>query len=61
MPLLHTLRIWTCPKLKQLPDGLRFIYSLKNLTVPKSWKKRLSKGGEDYYKVQHIPSVEFDD
>ncbi|VYS49439.1 unnamed protein product [Arabidopsis thaliana] len=59
MPLLHTLRIWNCPKLKQLPDGLRFIYSLKNLTVPKRWKKRLSKGGEDYYKVQHIPSVEF--
>ncbi|KAL9860446.1 putative disease resistance protein RF45 [Arabidopsis thaliana] len=61
MPLLHTLYIGVCPNLKELPDGLRFIYSLKNLIVSKRWKKRLSEGGEDYYKVQHIPSVEFDD
>nr|QHZ07991.1 RPP7b [Arabidopsis thaliana] len=59
MPLLHTLYIDDCPNLKELPDGLRFIYSLKNLKVSKRWKKRLSEGGEDYYKVQHIPSVEF--
>nr|BAG68915.1 utative disease resistance protein [Arabidopsis thaliana] len=59
MPLLHTLNIDDCPNLKELPDGLRFIYSLKNLKVSKRWKKRLSEGGEDYYKVQHIPTVIF--
>ncbi|CAG7895932.1 unnamed protein product, partial [Brassica rapa] len=60
MPLLHTLKIDSCPKLKELPDGLRFITSLKSLTccdMGKGWEKRLSKGGKDYYKVQHIPSV----
>ena len=60
MPLLHTLEIESCPKLKELPDGLRFITSLKSLTccyMGKGWEKRLSKGGKDYYKVQHIPSV----
>ncbi|KAG2301333.1 hypothetical protein Bca4012_059493 [Brassica carinata] len=63
MPLLHTLEIFNCPKLKELPDGLRFITSLKSLTLfnmEEGWKKRLSEGGEDYYKVRHIPSVKFD-
>ncbi|WZZ37027.1 hypothetical protein YC2023_020428 [Brassica napus] len=61
MPLLHTLEILDCPKLKELPDGLRFITSLKCFfyNMGKRWKKRLSEGGEDYYKVQHIPSVKF--
>ncbi|CAF2144704.1 unnamed protein product, partial [Brassica napus] len=60
MPLLHTLKIWDCPKLKELPDGLRFITSLKSLTsynMGKRWEKRLANGGKDYYKVQHIPYV----
>uniref|UniRef100_A0A0D3AXV7 NB-ARC domain-containing protein n=2 Tax=Brassica oleracea var. oleracea TaxID=109376 RepID=A0A0D3AXV7_BRAOL len=60
MPLLHSLEIYYCPKLKEIPDGLRFITSLKSLfccDMAKGWKKRLSKGGKDYYKVQYIPSV----
>ncbi|CAN7004301.1 unnamed protein product [Brassica oleracea var. botrytis] len=60
MPLLHTLTIDSCPKLKELPDGLRFITSLKSLAsynMGKRWEKRLSNGGKDYYKVQHIPYV----
>ncbi|XP_056842978.1 probable disease resistance protein RF45 [Raphanus sativus] len=64
MPLLHNLKIGYCPKLKELPDGLRFITSLKSLILfemANEQKKRLSKGGEDYYKVQHIPSVIFYD
>ncbi|KAH0900096.1 LOW QUALITY PROTEIN: hypothetical protein HID58_049664 [Brassica napus] len=28
MPLLHTLEIESCPKLKELPDGLRFVTNL---------------------------------
>ncbi|KAL0693670.1 hypothetical protein Bca4012_060850 [Brassica carinata] len=60
MPLLHSLVINKCKNLKELPDGLRFITSLKELRVEnmrEEWKKRLLEGGEDYYKVQHIPSV----
>ncbi|CAH8256473.1 unnamed protein product [Arabidopsis lyrata] len=60
LPLLHSLSIEWCVMLKELPDGLRFIYSLKDLTVGQIWKERLSEGGEDYYKVTHIPSVKFD-
>ncbi|CAN8241196.1 unnamed protein product [Cochlearia groenlandica] len=62
MSLLHTLHICMCEKLKELPDGLRFIYSLKDLSVyymGEKWKGRLSQGGEDYYIVQRIPSVTF--
>ncbi|KAG2302534.1 hypothetical protein Bca52824_031185 [Brassica carinata] len=62
MPLLRTLTIWDCQKLKELPDGLRFITSLEYLRVQrmgKKWKKRLSEGGEDYYKVKHVPSIRF--
>ncbi|CAA7047465.1 unnamed protein product [Microthlaspi erraticum] len=58
MPLLHTLTIRNCRKLKELPDGLRFITSLEELDMNthtlEFWKK-LSRGGEEYYKVQHIP------
>ncbi|CAA7047442.1 unnamed protein product [Microthlaspi erraticum] len=65
MPLLHTLSICYCPKLKELPDGLRFITSLKELTVvttKREFKEKLSRGGEDSYKIQHIPlcNIKFD-
>ncbi|KAL1209845.1 putative disease resistance protein [Cardamine amara subsp. amara] len=58
MPLLHTLTIIYCKKLKELPDGLRFITSLKELEIfgaTLEFKEKLSRGGEDFYKVQHIP------
>lgn len=61
MPLLYTLSIDNCENLKEFPDGLPFITSLKDLKVMnmgEKWKERLSEGGEEYYKVQHIPSVE---
>ncbi|XP_019093266.1 PREDICTED: putative disease resistance protein At1g58400 [Camelina sativa] len=58
MPLLHSLVIWDCPKLKELPDGLQFLYSLKYLIVNQKWEERWSEGGEDYYKVKHIPFLE---
>ncbi|XP_010511059.1 PREDICTED: probable disease resistance protein RF45 [Camelina sativa] len=59
MPFLHSLRISRCQKLKELPDGMRFITSLKNLSMDEKWKKRLSEEGKDYYKVQHVPSIKF--
>ncbi|CAL9238180.1 unnamed protein product [Arabidopsis halleri] len=63
MPLLHSLTISWCDKLKELPEGLRFITSLKELTIDtdeREFKKKVSKGGEDYYKIQHIPLIQYD-
>jgi len=62
MPCLRTLTIHDCKKLKELPDGLKYIKSLKELKIremKREWKEKLVPGGEDYYKVQHIPDVQF--
>ncbi|KAL9282196.1 putative virus X resistance protein-like, coiled-coil [Arabidopsis thaliana] len=62
MPCLRILTIHDCKKLKELPDGLKYITSLKELKIRKmkrEWKEKLVPGGEDYYKVQHIPDVQF--
>ncbi|KAL1207493.1 putative disease resistance RPP8-like protein 4 [Cardamine amara subsp. amara] len=62
MPSLRTLTISNCKKLKEIPDGLKYITSLKELKIEemkKEWKEKLVSGGEDYYKVQHIPNVQF--
>ncbi|KAL1198818.1 Disease resistance protein RPP8 [Cardamine amara subsp. amara] len=62
MPSLRTLTISNCKKLKEIPDGLKYITSLKELKIKgmkKEWKEKLVPGGEDYYKVQHIPNVQF--
>jgi hypothetical protein len=59
MPLLRALTICNCRKLK-LPGGINYITSLKELTiVGMKWKEKLVPGGEDYYKVQNIPNVQF--
>ncbi|KAL0666623.1 hypothetical protein Bca4012_029327 [Brassica carinata] len=61
MPCLRTLSIWYCEKLKELPEGLNYITSLKELKITdrnKEWKTKLVPGGESYHKVQHIPSVQ---
>ncbi|KAG5394635.1 hypothetical protein IGI04_024598 [Brassica rapa subsp. trilocularis] len=62
MPCLRTLYIKRCKKLKEIPEGLKYIISLKELIISgmnKEWKGKLESGGESYYKVQHIPSVQF--
>ncbi|RID61713.1 hypothetical protein BRARA_E00843, partial [Brassica rapa] len=59
MPCLRTLSIWYCEKLKELPEGLKYITSLKELQIihkKKEWETKLVPGGESYHKVQHIPS-----
>uniref|UniRef100_A0A0R0IWZ0 NB-ARC domain-containing protein n=1 Tax=Glycine max TaxID=3847 RepID=A0A0R0IWZ0_SOYBN len=62
MPNLYRLSISDCNNLKTVPDGLKFITSLRELEIrwmPKSFKTRLGTAGEDYHKVQHVPSIVF--
>ncbi|XP_012466152.2 probable disease resistance protein At1g58602 [Gossypium raimondii] len=62
MPSLQRLEIKGCLGLKMLPEGLRFITTLKELKIesmPDEFKKRLEEGGEDFYKVKHVPSIIF--
>ncbi|EOY13108.1 CC-NBS-LRR class disease resistance protein, putative [Theobroma cacao] len=62
MPALCHLDIVNCRKLKMLPAGLRFITTLQQLKIdrmPKAFKDKLVEGGEDFYKVQHVPSIIF--
>ncbi|KAF8105615.1 hypothetical protein N665_0157s0183 [Sinapis alba] len=61
MPCLSTLSIWHCDKLKEIPEGLKYITSLKELEIThknKEWETKLVQDGESYYKVQHIPNVQ---
>ncbi|PON70695.1 NB-ARC domain, LRR domain containing protein [Trema orientale] len=63
MPSLKRLDIYRIPKLMMIPEGLRFISSLRELNVRMSSsfvdRIRLEDGteGEDFYKVRHIPSL----
>ncbi|TYH86754.1 hypothetical protein ES332_D01G067000v1 [Gossypium tomentosum] len=62
MPALRYLEIRRCEKLKMLPDGLRCIVTLQELKIeymPKEFKDKMVQGREDFYKVQHIPSIIF--
>ncbi|XP_052479737.1 probable disease resistance protein At1g58602 [Gossypium raimondii] len=63
MPSLQRLEIEECGNLKMLPERLRFITTLKELKIesmPKAFKDRLEEeGGEDFYKVKHVPSIIF--
>ena len=63
MPSLCHLIISGCRSLKTIPDGLRFVTTLRELKIsymPKSFKDRLDNGGPDFYKVQHVPSLVFE-
>ena len=62
MPALRHLEIESCLELKMLPDGLKFITTLQELKIqsmPKAFKDKVVEGGEDFYKVQHVPSIIF--
>ncbi|EOA34372.1 hypothetical protein CARUB_v10021896mg [Capsella rubella] len=59
MPMIHTVSIWGCQKLKKVPAELLFISSLNHLNMDKHWEEQFLEGGEDYYKVLHIPSITF--
>lgn len=62
MPCLSKLEIANCTKLEMLPDGLRFVTTLQDLEIRSmfaAFRIKLEKGGDDHYKVQHVPSVVF--
>ncbi|XP_028751399.1 putative disease resistance protein At1g50180 [Neltuma alba] len=62
MPNLCRLQISRCTKLNMVPDGLRFMTSLQELEIIsmfRAFRLKLEKGGEDHYKVQHVPSLLF--
>ena len=63
MPSLKRLDIYRIPKLMMIPEGLKFISSLRELNVRMNSsfvdRLRIEDGteGEDFYKVRHIPSI----
>lgn len=49
-------------KLRMVSNGLRYITTLEEMEIeamPRKFKARLQEGGEDFYKVQHVPSLVF--
>ncbi|XP_042056468.1 probable disease resistance protein RF9 [Salvia splendens] len=48
-----------CPDLEMVPDGLRWIRSLKRVTVfnMPGLGKRVLESGEDFHKISHVPSI----
>ncbi|OMO92391.1 Disease resistance protein [Corchorus olitorius] len=61
---LRHLEISDCKKLEMLPEGFRFIATLQQLKITKmlkTFQDKLVQGGEDFHKVQHIPSIIFKD
>ncbi|OMO94806.1 Disease resistance protein [Corchorus capsularis] len=57
---LRSFRIIKCEKLKMLPEGMKTLTTLRELDIelmPKSFVDRIR--GEDFYKVQHVPSILF--
>ncbi|KAG8364913.1 hypothetical protein BUALT_Bualt18G0047900 [Buddleja alternifolia] len=64
MPNLSELEIGNCMKLEMMPDGLRHITTLQELTIfgmPKEFEDKLGvvngDNGQDYDKICHIPSI----
>ncbi|RZC92764.1 hypothetical protein C5167_029495 [Papaver somniferum] len=60
MPCLKELYLGELYELSMLPEGLRFINTLKKLTIGHNMetiaRRIVREVGEDWYKVQHIPS-----
>ncbi|XP_058109111.1 putative disease resistance protein At1g50180 [Magnolia sinica] len=61
MPSLLHLHISGCWQLKMLPEGLEYVTTLRKLelwSMHQGFKDRVGDGGEDWHKVQHIPSID---
>ena len=49
--------------LKAIPEGLKFITSLKELEIksmPNEFTNGLKREGRDFYKIQHVPIIRLD-
>ncbi|KAB2063851.1 hypothetical protein ES319_A10G245900v1 [Gossypium barbadense] len=64
MPCLRELKLVNVECLKMLPEGLRHITTLQELSligIPRLLKERIKvidgREGKDFYKVRHIPSI----
>ncbi|CAL8075634.1 unnamed protein product [Prunus armeniaca] len=60
MPRLCRLEIEYCWGLTTLPDGLRYLTNLRELTITRMSRElhgRIQEDGEDFYKIQHVPSL----
>ncbi|XP_047979546.1 putative disease resistance protein At1g50180 [Salvia hispanica] len=59
MPLVSEISIHGCPHLEMVPDGFRFLNALTDLQINgmPQLGERVSEGGEDFHKVQHVPSI----
>ncbi|PON70333.1 NB-ARC domain, LRR domain containing protein [Trema orientale] len=58
---LSNLLIEDCYKLLTIPSGLRNVTKLKKLVIkrmPREFTTKVEERGNDFYKVQHVPSVE---
>ncbi|XP_070681317.1 putative disease resistance protein At1g50180 isoform X1 [Malus domestica] len=59
MPSLCRLSVLWCA-LRAVPEGLQHVTTLKELTIrrmSREFCRRIGEGGEDFYKIQHVPSV----
>ncbi|XP_068333662.1 putative disease resistance protein At1g50180 [Pyrus communis] len=62
MPSLRRFFIQACYRLTEIPNGLRYLTTLRELSFARmstTFRNRLQVGGEDFDKVQHVPSVVF--
>jgi Leucine-rich repeat (LRR) protein len=60
MPRLGRLHIENCKDLVAVPDGIRYITNLQELSITRMHSEfcaRLGVQGEDFYKIQHVPFV----
>ncbi|KAB2595266.1 disease resistance protein [Pyrus ussuriensis x Pyrus communis] len=60
MPSLRRLSISFCSQLRAVPEGLENVTTLKELTIKYMTERfcsRVGEGGEDFYKIQHVPSL----
>ncbi|KAG2725848.1 hypothetical protein I3760_01G085500 [Carya illinoinensis] len=61
MPKLCHLKIEHCRNLRMVPDGLQFLGNLQKLEIVNtnfSFEERLREGGQYFYKIRHMPSLE---
>ncbi|KAL5579673.1 hypothetical protein UlMin_012115 [Ulmus minor] len=62
LPSLRCLRIVNCLRLRTVPDGLIHVITLKEIVIQhmlRQFQRMVGQGGEDFYKVQHVPSLTF--